>query len=157
MLETRGAVILDVVVDQMENCFPMIPSGRRSQRDVCSAPRTKPNARSPKKGWSSSDLDGEHMLWLISNDTRWPFWSTTSRYSRPGRRPIFRARLQHRELDRRRVDRANNLSRITVVTSGTRMIIEQIKAQLSRLVPVHRVHGPDRRRAVCRARDALIK
>jgi acetolactate synthase-1/3 small subunit len=38
------------------------------------------------------------------------------------------------------VDRANALSRITVVTSGTRMIIEQIKAQLSRLVPVHRVH-----------------
>jgi acetolactate synthase-1/3 small subunit len=38
------------------------------------------------------------------------------------------------------VDPANNLSRITIVTSGTRMIIEQIKAQLSRLVPVHRVH-----------------
>ncbi|MFN4089916.1 MAG: acetolactate synthase small subunit [Alphaproteobacteria bacterium] len=30
-------------------------------------------------------------------------------------------------------------SRITVVTSGTRMIIEQIKAQLSRLVPIHSV------------------
>jgi acetolactate synthase I/III small subunit len=38
------------------------------------------------------------------------------------------------------VDRANNLSRITIVTSGTPMVIEQIKAQLSRLVPVHRVH-----------------
>jgi acetolactate synthase-1/3 small subunit len=38
------------------------------------------------------------------------------------------------------VDRGNGLSRITVVTSGTRMIIEQIKAQLSRLVPVHKVH-----------------
>jgi acetolactate synthase I/III small subunit len=38
------------------------------------------------------------------------------------------------------VDRPNNLSRITIVTSGTRMIIEQIKAQLSRLVPVHKVH-----------------
>ena len=37
------------------------------------------------------------------------------------------------------IDRANSLSRITVVTSGTRMIIEQIKAQLSRLVPVHKV------------------
>ena len=37
------------------------------------------------------------------------------------------------------VDRSNNLSRITVVTSGTPMIIEQIKAQLSRLVPVHTV------------------
>ena len=38
------------------------------------------------------------------------------------------------------VDRSNALSRITVVTSGTPMIIEQIKAQLARLVPVHKVH-----------------
>jgi acetolactate synthase I/III small subunit len=38
------------------------------------------------------------------------------------------------------VDRANGLSRIMVVTTGTRMIIEQIKAQLSRLVPVHKIH-----------------
>ncbi len=37
------------------------------------------------------------------------------------------------------VDPAERLSRITVVTSGTPMIIEQIKAQLDRLVPVHRV------------------
>jgi acetolactate synthase-1/3 small subunit len=38
------------------------------------------------------------------------------------------------------VDKLAALSRITVVTSGTRMIIEQIKAQLSRLVPVRKVH-----------------
>ena len=37
-------------------------------------------------------------------------------------------------------DKRQNLSRITVVTSGTRMIIEQIKNQLQRLVPVHGVH-----------------
>lgn len=37
------------------------------------------------------------------------------------------------------VDPEENLSRITVVTSGTPMIIEQIKAQLDRLVPVHTV------------------
>jgi acetolactate synthase I/III small subunit len=37
------------------------------------------------------------------------------------------------------VDRKDRLSRITIVTSGTRMIIEQIKAQLARLVPVHKV------------------
>ncbi len=37
------------------------------------------------------------------------------------------------------VDEGNNLSRITVVTTGTEMIIEQIKAQLDRLVPVHKV------------------
>ncbi|MFD2234430.1 acetolactate synthase small subunit [Phaeospirillum tilakii] len=38
------------------------------------------------------------------------------------------------------VDAAHNLSRITIVTSGTKMIIEQIKNQLRRLVPVHKVH-----------------
>jgi acetolactate synthase I/III small subunit len=38
------------------------------------------------------------------------------------------------------VNKRDNLSRITIVTSGTVMIIEQIKAQLSRLVPVHTVH-----------------
>jgi acetolactate synthase-1/3 small subunit len=38
------------------------------------------------------------------------------------------------------IDPAEKLSRITIVTSGTRMIIEQIKAQLSRLVPVRKVH-----------------
>ena len=32
-----------------------------------------------------------------------------------------------------------HLSRITIVTTGTPMVIEQIKAQLDRLVPVHRV------------------
>ncbi len=37
------------------------------------------------------------------------------------------------------VNLVENLSRITVVTSGTPMIIEQIKAQLTRLVPVHKV------------------
>jgi acetolactate synthase-1/3 small subunit len=37
------------------------------------------------------------------------------------------------------VDTVNALSRITIATSGTPMIIEQIKAQLDRLVPVHKI------------------
>ena len=37
------------------------------------------------------------------------------------------------------VDPQAHLSRITVLTSGTPMIIEQIKNQLGRLVPVHKV------------------
>jgi acetolactate synthase-1/3 small subunit len=37
------------------------------------------------------------------------------------------------------VDAGKGLSRITIVTSGTPMVIEQIKAQLARLVPVHAV------------------
>ncbi|WP_163849629.1 acetolactate synthase small subunit [Pseudooceanicola aestuarii] len=38
------------------------------------------------------------------------------------------------------VDHTGHLSRITVVTRGTPQIIEQIKAQLGRIVPVHEVH-----------------
>lgn len=37
------------------------------------------------------------------------------------------------------IDKATHTSRITVVTAGTPAVIEQIKAQLARLVPVHRV------------------
>ena len=54
-------------------------------------------------------------------------------------------------------DRANNLSRITVVTSGTPMIIEQIKAQLSRLVPVHAVRDLSEEGPSVERELALIK
>jgi len=37
------------------------------------------------------------------------------------------------------VDPAHGWSRITIITSGTAQILEQIKAQLGRLVPVHGV------------------
>lgn len=37
------------------------------------------------------------------------------------------------------VNDATDTSRVTVVTTGTSMVIEQIKAQLERLVPVHMV------------------
>ncbi|MEE8203101.1 MAG: acetolactate synthase small subunit [Alphaproteobacteria bacterium] len=55
------------------------------------------------------------------------------------------------------VDAEATLSRITIVTSGPPMVIEQIKAQLERLVPVHRVsdltvNGPSVEREL-----ALIK
>ncbi len=38
------------------------------------------------------------------------------------------------------VDHEGRRSRITIVTSGTPKVIEQIKAQLGRIVPVHQVH-----------------
>ena len=37
-------------------------------------------------------------------------------------------------------DHEGHLSRITIVTTGTPQVIEQIKAQLGRIVPVHDVH-----------------
>ena len=38
------------------------------------------------------------------------------------------------------IDHEGHRSRITVVTIGTPQVIEQIKAQLARIVPVHEVH-----------------
>ncbi|MAU53135.1 MAG: acetolactate synthase small subunit [Roseovarius sp.] len=38
------------------------------------------------------------------------------------------------------VDHTGHTSRITIVTTGTPQVIEQIKAQLGRIVPVHEVH-----------------
>ncbi|MCB1341487.1 MAG: acetolactate synthase small subunit [Pseudooceanicola sp.] len=38
------------------------------------------------------------------------------------------------------VDHTGHLSRITIVTTGTPQVIEQIKAQLGRIVVVHEVH-----------------
>ncbi|MDC0216083.1 acetolactate synthase small subunit [Candidatus Pelagibacter sp.] len=37
------------------------------------------------------------------------------------------------------IDHKENLSRITIVTTGTPQVIEQIKLQLKKLVPVHKV------------------
>ena len=38
------------------------------------------------------------------------------------------------------IDHSGHLSRITIVTTGTPQVIEQIKAQLGRIVPVHQVN-----------------
>ncbi|MSO70649.1 MAG: acetolactate synthase small subunit [Alphaproteobacteria bacterium] len=48
-------------------------------------------------------------------------------------------------------------SRINVVTSGTPMVIEQIKAQLQRLVPIHSVHDLTAEGAHIERELALVK
>ncbi len=55
------------------------------------------------------------------------------------------------------VNIAGRLSRITVVTSGTPMVIEQIKAQLERLVPVHKVSDLTQEGAHVERELALVK
>ena len=37
------------------------------------------------------------------------------------------------------IDQKENISRITIVTTGTPQVIDQIKLQLKKLVPVHKV------------------
>ena len=49
------------------------------------------------------------------------------------------------------------LSRISVVTSGTPMVIEQIKAQLARLVPIHSVRDLTENDVAIERELALVK
>ncbi len=55
------------------------------------------------------------------------------------------------------VDTNRNQSRINVVTSGTPMVIEQIKAQLDRLVPVYKVADLTREGPHVAREMALVK
>jgi acetolactate synthase-1/3 small subunit len=55
------------------------------------------------------------------------------------------------------VDHQGHLSRITIVTTGTPAVIEQIKAQLGRIVPVHEVHDLTVEGATVERELALIK
>ena len=55
------------------------------------------------------------------------------------------------------VEQDRSKSRITIVTTGTEMVIEQIKAQLDRLVPVYRVLDLSREGPHLARELALIK
>ena len=54
-------------------------------------------------------------------------------------------------------DGPRSLSRISVVTSGTPMVIEQIKAQLARLVPIHSVRDLTENDVAIERELALVK
>ena len=55
------------------------------------------------------------------------------------------------------VDHEGRKSRITIVTSGTPQVIEQIKATLGRIVPVHEVHDLTVEGPSVEREDALLK
>ncbi|MBV9548740.1 MAG: acetolactate synthase small subunit [Alphaproteobacteria bacterium] len=55
------------------------------------------------------------------------------------------------------VDPAAHTSRITIVTSGTPQVIEQIEAQLARLVPVHKVNNWTSQEGGIEREMALVK
>lgn len=54
-------------------------------------------------------------------------------------------------------DQGRALSRISIVTSGTLMVIEQIKAQLARLVPIHSVRDLTENDVAIERELALVK
>ena len=55
------------------------------------------------------------------------------------------------------VDRKKNISRITISTSGTPQVLQQIKSQLGKLVPVHKVADFPRNKKTLMREMALLK
>ena len=55
------------------------------------------------------------------------------------------------------VDKKRNISRITISTSGTPQVIEQIRLQLRKLVPVHKVANFPRNKQTIMREMALLK
>ena len=151
MIDVKRPVIFDCVVDQKENCFPMIPSGRGAQRDAprrrCRGHRGRHHRGRQGAGvMNMQHQRATHQRIIPPRRSRKASRATRSRSrrQRAGRagarhRPVLRPRLQYRSLTVSETEHEKQLSRITIVTRGTPMVIEQIKAQLDRLVPVHKV------------------
>ena len=55
------------------------------------------------------------------------------------------------------VDKKKNISRITIATSGTPKVLQQIKLQLGKLVPVHKVADFPRNKKTLMREMALLK
>ena len=55
------------------------------------------------------------------------------------------------------VDKKKNISRITISTSGTLQVLQQIKLQLGKLVPVHKVADFPRNKKTLMREMALLK
>src|SRR5262249_15552947 len=98
MLAIDRAVILDVAVDPVENCFPMIPSGAAHDEIW---PAREDGAEKPVPE------EGMFLVWVAARGRHRATHHRRARRQRarhPGarRRAVLRARLQYRELDGRR-------------------------------------------------------
>ena len=140
MIEHDGPVMVDCRVSKDANCFPMIPSrrgayrnaalrrqvdgthGRRSQgTGVRTVRHENPASRQPSATCSPSLVDNEPgILAKIAG--------------------LFTARGYNIDsLTVADITEDHAISRITIVTNGPPQVIDQIMAQLERLVPVHKV------------------
>ena len=145
MINVDKPVIFDCVVDQNENCFPMIPSGRAHNEMLLGDAATK-----------IEDAITEEGKVMVCSTTHYPASTVSQRADVPphardsivDNEPGVLARViglfsgRGYNIDSLTVsetEHQKHLSRITIVTRGTPMVIEQIKNQLERLVPVHRV------------------
>jgi acetolactate synthase regulatory subunit len=145
MLRYDGPVIFDCLVEKHENCFPMIPSGKphnemllgeADTQGVIGAKGRGAGVRSKHSAYDLRDPHAEaverHTLAVIVDNEAGVLARVIGLFSGRG--------YNIESLTVAEVDHEGHRSRITVVTSGTPQVIDQIKAQLARMVPVHEVH-----------------
>ena len=122
------------MVDKTENCFPMIPSGA-AHYDMLLGPDDRGcEARVRRRhgaGVTEPPMTSSHTISVLVDNEPGILARVVGLFSGRG--------YNIESLTVAETDAKENLSRITIVTAGTPMVIEQIKAQLDRLVPVHKV------------------
>jgi acetolactate synthase-1/3 small subunit len=141
MISINRPVLFDCVVDQHENCFPMIPSGAAHNEMIL------------------GDAVGE-LVDAKGKEIRTTLSVLVDNEAGVLARVIglFSGRGYNIEsLTVAEVDHLDHTSRITIVTSGTPEVLEQIRHQLERLVPVHKVVDLSTEKPGIEREMALIK
>ena len=148
MIDVNKPVIFDCVVDQNENCFPMIPSGRAHNEMLLGRRRRKRRRGSDRRrqdaGVIMSNGSTSHYPAAPAAEKIETHTLSVIVDNEPGVLArvigLFSGRGYNIDsLTVSETEHQKHLSRITIVTRGTPMVIEQIKNQLDRLVPIHRV------------------
>ena len=131
MVKTKGPVVCDIIIDPTENCFPMIPSGS-THNQMLLGPKDKVDGDISEEGMVLSkmkDKNSKHILSIMVDNEPGVLARVVGLFSGRG--------YNIESLSVSEVDSHKFLSRITIVTSGTKIIVDQIKAQLNKLIPVH--------------------
>ena len=148
MIATPKPVIFDCRVDKHANCFPMIPSGEAHNNMLLGDDLTDEDLREGHHRRRQGDgvMAQPGSAYSLETTVQKPETHTMSVLvdNEPGVLArvigLFSGRGYNIEwLTVSETEHEAHLSRITIVTTGTPMVIEQIKNQLDRLVPIHSV------------------
>ena len=147
MIDYDGPVIFDCHVDPNENCFPMIPSGKPHNQMILGPNDQEENKIKGKgKAVSITIMPKSKSAYSIPTKKQKPdtyifvVWVDNEAGVLARVVGLFSGRGYNIEsLAVAEVDAVKNISRITIVTTGTPQVIDQIRLQLTKLVPVHKV------------------
>ena len=165
MIEHPGPVIVDCVVEKHENCFPMIPSGKAHNEMLLGEDADLRRDRRRRRGAGLRRRRAMNALAIKKGASRHSAYDLRGPLDRAARRPTRLAVLVDNEagvlarviglfsgrgyniesLTVAETDHEGHLSRITIVTTGTPAVIEQIKAPARPPGAGARRARPDRR------------